>query len=132
MIPYLKLGAVAVAAAACFGGGYKVAVWRATAAELERVESEREAARLRNAKAAKAASKYEADREAIESRLRAAQARLSSALAVPVPQCPGVELGRIVVPAAALAGLRDAAGQLDSDAPEPGPAVPGGAADPGK
>jgi hypothetical protein len=61
VIPYLKLGAVAVAAAACFGGGYKVAVWRATAAELERVESEREAARLGNAKAAKAAGRTAPD-----------------------------------------------------------------------
>jgi len=115
MIAYLKLGAVAVAAAACFGAGYRVASWRATAAELERQQAEARIAHKRAESALRASQQYEVDREAIESRLRAAQARLSAALAVPVPQCPGVELGRIVVPGAALCGLRESAGQLDDD-----------------
>ena len=36
MFPWLKLGAVALAAAACFGGGYKVRDWQATEDDLKR------------------------------------------------------------------------------------------------
>ncbi len=133
MIPWVRLAVVAAVLAGAFGGGWTVRGWRADAADLARVQAESEALRLNNQRGAKAASKYEVDRDSIDTLLRATQARLAAALAVPAPQCPGVELGRIVVPGAALCGLRDAAGQLDDDpdACKPGPAVPGRPAAPG-
>jgi hypothetical protein len=130
---WLRLGAVAVAAGACFASGYRVAVWRASAAELERQQAEARDAHRRAEIALRSAQQFEVDREHIQARLIAAQGRLAAALAIPAPQCPGVELGRIIIPGTALCGLRESAGQLDDDpdACRSRPAVPRGASAPG-
>lgn len=132
MIPWVRLAAVAAVLAAAFGGGWTVRGWRADAAELARQQAEAKDAHRRAEIALRSAQQFEEVRDAIQRDLLASRARLAAALAAPVPQCPAVAVGDVVVPAAALAGVRVAAGEqpADADSGEPRPTVPVGAGAP--
>ena len=127
MTPWLHVATLA----AGFAVGWMVHGWRTDAAELARQQAEAREAFRRGEIATRAAQQLEVDRAAIHERLRAARADLAAALAAPVPQCPALAVGDVVVPAAALGGLRRAAGQADAAAGQPRPAVPERARDPG-
>lgn len=132
MIPYAGPIAAAVALGCAAWGGWQVRDWRADAEALERERSEAQEAHRRAENALRSAQQFEEVRDAIQRDLRASRARLAAALAAPVPQCPAVAVGDVVVPAAALAGVRVAAGEqpADADSGEPRPTVPVGAGAP--
>ncbi len=131
MIPW-RLAAGAAVLAAAFGGGWTVRGWRADAAELDRQQAEARTAHRRAELATRAALDMEDARDAIRSDLRATQARLTAVLAAPLPQCPAVAVGDVVLPAGALDRVLSASGQrrADADAGQPGAAVRPGAGHP--
>ena len=82
MIPYLKLGAVAVAAAACFGAGWSANGWRLGAQLAEiKAEAEKQSAthRATEREWGKASLKIMEDSYAEAETLRAAVARANAA-----------------------------------------------------
>lgn len=133
IVLWLKLAAVAAALALAGWGGWQLRDGQAAKAELARQQAGAKDAHRRGEIALRGSQQFEADREAIQARLRAATGRLAAALAAPVPQCPALAVGDVVVPAAALDGLRHAAGSDGpaADAREPRPTVPERASDPG-
>ena len=125
MIPWLRLAAIAAVLAGAFGSGWQVRDWQADAADLKREQAEAKDALRRAEIAARSAQQFEEVRDAIQRDLRASQARLAAALAAPL-QCPAT-VGDVVVPAAAVRLLRDAAGDGDDDPGESRPPVQPGA-----
>lgn len=136
MLAGLKLGAAAGALglAIGFGGG----AWfgwdwrdgRAAKADRERMEAA-ERQRIRNADRAEWSSNtFEDERERIRRDLLASLP--PPALRAPVPQCPALEVGAVVLPRGSLDRVRAAAGEPDTDADpaEPRPPVPVGAGAP--
>jgi hypothetical protein len=95
------------------GVRHTLADWRTTELAAERAAAEigRENQRL----AARAATQYEAQRAAQERTHADTLTRLRLALSGPVHACPAVVLGDVLVPAGAVAGLRDAG--ADQSAP---------------
>jgi hypothetical protein len=133
VIPYVRLAIAAGALAGAAYGGWWVRDAAAAKADLAREQAAAKAAARQAEIALRASQQYEVDREHIRARLRASQADLARALAASSPQCPGVEVGRIVLPAAALDGLRRAAGQDSAgDAGESRPPVSDGTGDPSR
>lgn len=130
MIPWLRLSAVGTVLAGVFGAGWKVRDWQADADDLARAQAEQRTALRRQEAATGAARTYEEQRDAIRREIMASLPRLGPALAVPVPQCPALEVGAVPVPPDALRVLRDAAGQSAGDPGEPGPGVQHGAGAP--
>ena len=111
MLAYLKLAAIAGVLAGAAYGGYQVRDWQADADDLAR-ERASERQRIRNADRADwGARSFEEERDAIRRDLLASLP--PAALSAPVPQCPAVAVGDIVLPAGALTKLRAAAGVTD-------------------
>lgn len=128
----IRLGIAALALGAAGYGGWWVRDAAAAKADLAREQAQAKIAARQAEVALRASQQHEVDRGVIQARLRASQAELARALAVPAVQCPGVDLGDIRIPGVALDGLRRAAGQgAAADAAEPRPAVPERAGDPG-
>lgn len=131
MIPvaaYLAAGALVIGAAGGLYGGWQVRDWQADADDLARVRAEQRDTLRRQEAAIGAAQTFEEMRDAIRREIMASLPRLRPALAVPVPHCPALDVGAVVVPAGALRVLRDAAGEQPADDPaEPRPAVLPGA-----
>lgn len=118
--PWGWAGLLAVALAAggvwCHRVGAAAVQARWDRAELDR-ERQANADRLRNAnRALDASAKHETDRAALARNLREARNAISTTLRAPI-SCPASgQLADVVLPAAALAGVRDAAG-ADGRAP---------------
>jgi hypothetical protein len=102
------------------GVRHTLADWRTAELAAERAAAEigRENQRL----AARAATQYEAQRAAQERTHADTLTRLRRALSGPIQACPAVVLGDVLVPADAVAGLRDAG----ADQPAPGGPTAGG------
>ena len=133
VIALAKVAAIAALAGAAAAGpaGCWLRDLQADAADLKRAEAA-ERQRIRNADRAEwAGTTFEDDRDAIRDQLRAAQNTLAAALATPVPQCPAVAVGDVVLPAAALDRLRAvAAGDQRTDPAGAGPGLRFRPADP--
>lgn len=86
-----------------------------------RIEREKEAD---DHKAAALASYYEAERQKREAIHASTQAKLRNALSSPI-SCPGGSLADVMLPAAVVGSLRDAAGQGGTAAAEPAASEPG-------
>lgn len=133
MLLWIQLAAAAAALALAGYGGWQVRDGQAAKADLARERAAAQDARRRTESALRASQQHEVDRGVIQARLRASQADLARALATPAQQCPGVEVGGIVLPAAVLDGLRRAAGPgAAADAGESRPTVPDRPGDPGR
>jgi hypothetical protein len=127
---WLYAGAAVVALGVAAAGGWQVRDWQADADELARTREEA-AARLRQVdRGIEAGAALETERARLARELTRARHDIKTALQQPVT-CPAApdgtpgELGDLVIPAAALAGLRRAAGGLPPGpaASEPGRAV---------
>jgi hypothetical protein len=134
-IPWRLVG-VAVAALAFFGGGCFVgAKWvhadwaeeTARQAEAERLRIERIRDEMESAEMSAYAlsQKYEADKQRQEADHARALAKQRKALAAPLSCPPGATLGDLVIPSAAIDGLRDASGADRIHPPKPAASEPG-------
>jgi len=128
-IPRLSAAAVALAAALCAGGWcgarFKQGQW--DAAELQRTRENAAAAARRVDVAMDASAAYEKSRAAVAAEIRRPRHDVDAALHAPVA-CAGqpFELGDLVLPGAALDGVRSAAAAGDGGAEaasEPGSGV---------
>ena len=133
-----KLAAMAVALVLAAGAGWRQGVlhtraaWQA--ADLARERVHQEALNEDRRRAGRAATDHETMRAAIAAALPEAQHEIRTSLEIEA--CPehAEQLGAVVVPAAALAGLRHAAGDGDPPGPaatQPVRAVPVRPGDPG-
>lgn len=136
MIPWVRLAAVGFVAAGLFSGGawfgWEWRDGRAAKADRERLEAA-ERQRIRNADRADwGARSFEEERDAIRRDLLASMP--PPALRAPVPQCPALEVGAVVLPRGSLDRVRAAAGEPgpDADPGGPRPAVLPGASAPGR
>lgn len=127
-----------VLAGLCAAAGWRLGV-KATRADWLAADQARQAAELEAAnedrrRAARAGERYEADRARLAAALETARHAVRSALDVPLACPPQGTLADLVVPAAALAGLRSAAGgsEAGSAAAGAGQSVQPGPADPGR
>lgn len=110
-----KLAAAAVALVVAVGTGWRQGVLHVRAqwqtAEVARERATQEALSEDRRRAARASTTHEQQRAAIAAALPEAQHEIRASLEIEA--CPDVQLGAVVVPAAALAGLRHAAGDGD-------------------
>lgn len=125
MILWLKLAAAASALAGAAYGGWWVRDAAAAKADLAREQAGAKAAHRQAETALRGAQQHEVDREHIRARLRVSEAATAAALASPVPQCPALAVGDVVLPGDALARVRIAAGEQQPVAADPGQSGPG-------
>lgn len=118
--PWGWIGLVTVALAAggawCHRAGAASVQARWDAADLQRERQDNADAMRRAEQAFSASTGYELGKAATAADLRKGRGAISSSLRTQLSCSPGNELGAVVVPAAALAGVRDAAGAGDKPA----------------
>lgn len=98
---------------------------RQAEAERQRIERIRDEMEASEHAAYEASQRYEAQKQQLEADHARAQAKLRKSLAAPLVCPPGATLGDLVIPAAALDGLRDAGGADRVRSPEPAASEPG-------
>lgn len=128
---WTKLGAAAAVACGLLAGGWTLRGWRDSAERLAEERAAAVEAYRKGELALKGAQILEDERAAIRNDLRATQNRLAQVLAQPVPQCPALKLGDVVLPPGALDRVLSASGQRTGPAAtQPDGSLRRGATDP--